>query len=224
MGLTVVADPPHPSLPSGTWVVLRDFLRYGLALAEREPPGVTGLDLSRVYHHPVHVHRLDGHLVVLPQAMRIMVPPLANQYLNTIKNTTLAVLIGYPDLVSVANTIINQTGQAIEGILIIMAILSVSQMITGTRWSPPIEYVPIWKDPWMWCGGDTYVSALVTTAGGQNVLADRQRYPTVSLDPGPVSDTLPATNNEERTSSERRSMHSRTRFAPDVIDRTRRQR
>jgi ABC-type Fe3+-hydroxamate transport system substrate-binding protein len=41
---------------------------------------------------------------------------------------------------------------------------------------------PIWKDPWMWCGGDTYVSALVTAAGGQNVLAERQRYPTLSLD------------------------------------------
>jgi iron complex transport system substrate-binding protein len=41
---------------------------------------------------------------------------------------------------------------------------------------------PIWKDPWMWCGGDTYVSALVTTAGGQNLLADRQRYPTLSFD------------------------------------------
>ena len=41
---------------------------------------------------------------------------------------------------------------------------------------------PIWKDPWMWCGGDTYVSALVTTAGGQNVLANRQRYPTLTFE------------------------------------------
>jgi ABC-type Fe3+-hydroxamate transport system substrate-binding protein len=42
--------------------------------------------------------------------------------------------------------------------------------------------VPIWKDPWMWCGGDTYVSDLVTTAGGANLLGDRTRYPAVSLE------------------------------------------
>jgi general L-amino acid transport system permease protein len=58
--------------------------------------------------------------VVMPQALRAMVPPLTSQYLNITKNSSLAVAIGYPDLVSVANTIINQTGQAIEGIAIIM--------------------------------------------------------------------------------------------------------
>lgn len=42
--------------------------------------------------------------------------------------------------------------------------------------------VPIWKDPWMWCGGDTYVSSLVETAGGTNVFASSKRYPAVSLD------------------------------------------
>jgi ABC-type Fe3+-hydroxamate transport system substrate-binding protein len=41
--------------------------------------------------------------------------------------------------------------------------------------------VPIWKKPWMWCGGDTYVSNLVESVGGQNVLRDRQRYPTIEL-------------------------------------------
>lgn len=41
---------------------------------------------------------------------------------------------------------------------------------------------PIWKDPWMWCGGDTYVSSLVESAGGRNVLGDRRRYPRVPLD------------------------------------------
>jgi general L-amino acid transport system permease protein len=60
-------------------------------------------------------------LVVLPQAMRVIIPPLTSQYLNLTKNSSLAVAIGYPDLVSVANTAINQTGQAIEGIAIIMA-------------------------------------------------------------------------------------------------------
>ncbi|HEX6640461.1 MAG TPA: helical backbone metal receptor, partial [Thermoanaerobaculia bacterium] len=41
---------------------------------------------------------------------------------------------------------------------------------------------PIWKNPWMWCGGDTYVSRLVETAGGTNVLADRSRYPQIALE------------------------------------------
>jgi len=60
-------------------------------------------------------------LVVLPQALRVIVPPMASQYLNLTKNSSLAVAIGYPDLVSVANTTLNQTGQAVEGILVIMA-------------------------------------------------------------------------------------------------------
>ncbi|HEX6958377.1 MAG TPA: amino acid ABC transporter permease [Ferrovibrio sp.] len=61
-------------------------------------------------------------LVVLPQALRVIIPPMTSQYLNLTKNSSLAVAIGYPDIVSVANTAINQTGQAIEGILIIMAV------------------------------------------------------------------------------------------------------
>ena len=60
--------------------------------------------------------------VVLPQALRLIVPPLTSQYLNLAKNSSLAVAIGYPDLVSIANTTMNQTGQAIEGIAIIMAV------------------------------------------------------------------------------------------------------
>lgn len=60
-------------------------------------------------------------LVVLPQALRVIIPPMTSQYLNLTKNSSLAVAIGYPDIVSVVNTMMNQTGQAIEGILIIMA-------------------------------------------------------------------------------------------------------
>jgi len=60
-------------------------------------------------------------LVVLPQALRIMIPPLTSAYLNLMKNSSLAVAIGYPDIVSIINTTLNQTGQAIEGILIVMA-------------------------------------------------------------------------------------------------------
>lgn len=60
-------------------------------------------------------------LIILPQALRVIVPPMTSQYLNLTKNSSLAVAIGYPDIVSVVNTTLNQTGQAIEGILIIMA-------------------------------------------------------------------------------------------------------
>ena len=59
--------------------------------------------------------------VVWPQALRVMVPPMTSQYLNLTKNSSLAVAVGYPDIVSVVNTAINQTGQAIEGVLVIMA-------------------------------------------------------------------------------------------------------
>jgi general L-amino acid transport system permease protein len=62
-------------------------------------------------------------LVVLPLAMRIVIPPLTNQYLNLTKNSSLAIAIGYPDLVSVfAGTVLNNTNQAIECVLITMAV------------------------------------------------------------------------------------------------------
>ncbi|MFV3075181.1 amino acid ABC transporter permease [Niveispirillum fermenti] len=60
-------------------------------------------------------------LVVLPQALRVIIPPTTSQYLNLTKNSSLAVAIGFPDFVSIANTTINQTGQAVEGVLSIMA-------------------------------------------------------------------------------------------------------
>jgi len=60
--------------------------------------------------------------IVLPQAMRVIVPPMTSQYLNLTKNSSLAVAIGFQDTVSIANTTLNQTGQAIEGIAVIMAV------------------------------------------------------------------------------------------------------
>jgi general L-amino acid transport system permease protein len=62
------------------------------------------------------------NLVILPQALRVIVPPLTSQMLNLTKNSSLAVAIGYPDFVSVANTTINQTGQSIEGVALIMTV------------------------------------------------------------------------------------------------------
>ena len=60
--------------------------------------------------------------VVLPQALRVIIPPMTSQYLNLTKNSSLAVAIGYQDVTSIANTTLNQTGQAVEGIAVIMAV------------------------------------------------------------------------------------------------------
>ncbi|MGO4671510.1 amino acid ABC transporter permease [Bosea sp. 2YAB26] len=75
--------------------------------------------------------RQTMRLVVLPQALRVIVPPLTSSYLSTFKNSSLAIAIGYPDLVMVSNTTMNQTGQAIEGIAIFMLVyLSMSITIS----------------------------------------------------------------------------------------------
>ena len=77
--------------------------------------------------HPGQVLRQ----IVLPQALRVIVPPMTSQYLNITKNSSLAVAIGYQDIVSIANTTLNQTGQAIEGIAIIMLVyLTISLSIS----------------------------------------------------------------------------------------------
>lgn len=72
------------------------------------------------------------HLVVIPQALRIIIPPLTNQYLNLTKNSSLAVAIAYPDLVHVfAGTVLNQTNQAIEVILITMGVYLLISLVTS---------------------------------------------------------------------------------------------
>ena len=69
--------------------------------------------------------------VILPQSMRVAIPPLTNQYLNLTKNSSLAVAVGYPDLVSVSNTTMNQTGQAIEAISIFMSVYLGLSLLTS---------------------------------------------------------------------------------------------
>ncbi|MCP4692201.1 MAG: amino acid ABC transporter permease [Desulfobacterales bacterium] len=71
------------------------------------------------------------NLVILPQALRVIIPPLTSQMLNLTKNSSLAVAIGYPDFVSVANTTINQTGQAMEGVAMIMAVYLCFSLLTS---------------------------------------------------------------------------------------------
>jgi general L-amino acid transport system permease protein len=72
-------------------------------------------------------------LVVIPQAMRVIIPPLTSQYLNLTKNSTLAVFVGYPDLVQIfTGTVLNQTGQAVEVVMITMAVYLTISLVTST--------------------------------------------------------------------------------------------
>ena len=74
---------------------------------------------------------LSMRLVVLPQALRVIIPPMTNQFLNLTKNSSLAVAVGYPDVVSIANTSLNQTGRAVECIAVIMAVYLTLSLITS---------------------------------------------------------------------------------------------
>ncbi|NBO44269.1 MAG: ABC transporter permease subunit [Betaproteobacteria bacterium] len=73
----------------------------------------------------------EMRLVLLPQALRVIIPPLTSQYLNLTKNSSLAVAIGYPDVVSILNTSINQTGRAVECISIIMIVYLTTSLSTS---------------------------------------------------------------------------------------------
>lgn len=73
----------------------------------------------------------EMRLVMLPQALRVIIPPMTNQYLNLTKNSSLAVAIGYPDVVSIANTAINQTGRAVECISVIMLVYLSTSLATS---------------------------------------------------------------------------------------------
>jgi len=70
-------------------------------------------------------------LVQLPQALRVIIPPLTSQYLNLTKNSSLAVAVGYPDLVSIGSTSLNQTGRAVECIAIVMACYLTLSLLTS---------------------------------------------------------------------------------------------
>lgn len=97
-----------------TSAYIAEVVRAGIAsvpAGQQEASASLGLSRARTMR-----------LVVLPQALRLIVPPLTNQYLNLTKNSSLAVAVGYPDLVSIANTSINQTGRAVECISIIMLV------------------------------------------------------------------------------------------------------
>ena len=123
-----VIQPEFVALLAGlvlyTSAFIAEIVRSGiLALHKGQSEAAAALGLSRGQ---------AMRLVLLPQALRVIVPPMTSQYLNITKNSSLAIAIGYPDLVASINVTINQTGQAIENILIIMAAyLSVSLSISA---------------------------------------------------------------------------------------------
>jgi general L-amino acid transport system permease protein len=102
---------------------IADIVRSGiLAVGKGQGEAAAALGLTRSQ---------ELRFVLLPQAMRVIVPPLSNQYLRITRSSSLAIAIGYPDLVAILNVAINQTGQAIENVtLIVAAYLSVSLSIS----------------------------------------------------------------------------------------------
>ncbi|WP_331374169.1 amino acid ABC transporter permease [Sinorhizobium chiapasense] len=109
---------------TGGSVVGPEFMALYLALsfytaafiAEIVRAGIRGVSKGQTEAaHALGIRpRLTTRLVIVPQAMRIIIPPLTSQYLNLTKNSSLAVAVGYADLVAVGGTILNQTGQSIE--------------------------------------------------------------------------------------------------------------
>jgi general L-amino acid transport system permease protein len=112
------------ALTTYTAAFIGEVVRAGiLAVPRGQTEAALALGLRRA-----HVLRL----VVVPQALRVIIPPLSNQYLNLTKNSSLAVAIGYPDLFAVfAGTVLNQTGQAIEIIAITMAVYLAISLATS---------------------------------------------------------------------------------------------
>lgn len=106
-----------------TAAFIAEVVRSGIAsvpAGQAEAAAALGLD-----------RRLEIRLVLLPQALRVIIPPLTNQYLNLTKNSSLAVAIGYPDIVSIANTAMNQTGRAVECIAMLMAVYLTISLLTS---------------------------------------------------------------------------------------------
>jgi general L-amino acid transport system permease protein len=106
-----------------TAAFVAEVVRAGIqSVAHGQVEAASSLGLSRGQ---------NMRLVILPQALRVIIPPMTNQYLNLTKNSSLAVAIGYPDVVSISNTAINQTGRAVECIAIIMLVYLTTSLATS---------------------------------------------------------------------------------------------
>jgi general L-amino acid transport system permease protein len=110
------------SIYTGSFIA--EIVRAGIQAVshgQTEAAGALGLRTN-------HVTRL----VIIPQALRIIIPPLASQYLNLTKNSSLAVAIAYPDFVAMGGTVLNQTGKAIEIILLFMIVYLTLSLLTSS--------------------------------------------------------------------------------------------
>ena len=120
-------SPEFMALLSGlaiyTSAFIADVVRTGIqAVARGQVEAAKSLGLSGIQ---------TLRLIVFPQALRVMVPPLTSQYLNLTKNSSLAVAIGYPELFHVSGTILNQSGRAIEMITLVMATYLMISLLTS---------------------------------------------------------------------------------------------
>ena len=110
-------------LTTYTGAFIAEIVRGGIqSVSHGQTEAASAIGLSK---------RQQMRLVVLPQAMRVIIPPMTNQFLNLTKNSSLAVAIGYPDVVSIANTTLNQTGRAVECIAIIMVVYLTTSLATS---------------------------------------------------------------------------------------------
>src|SRR5205814_2545796 len=106
-----------------TAAFIAEIVRAGiLAVPRGQSEAASALGLSR---------GLMLRLVVIPQALRVIIPPLTNQYLNLTKNSSLAVAIAYPDLVAMGGVVLNQSGHAIEVFVIWMVVYLGLSLLTA---------------------------------------------------------------------------------------------
>ncbi|AUF97867.1 amino acid ABC transporter permease [Pseudomonas shirazensis] len=118
---------------AGGWVLIPEFMALTLALSIYTAAFIAEIvraGIRSVSHGQTEAARSLGlregptlRKVIIPQALRVIIPPLTSQYLNLTKNSSLAAVIGYPELVSLfAGTVLNQTGQSVEVMAITMAV------------------------------------------------------------------------------------------------------
>src|SRR5262249_55345607 len=115
--------PLHAAFPISPAAFIAEVVRAGiLAVSRGQTEAAYSLGLRP---------GLTQRLVVVPQAMRIIVPPLTSQYLNLTKNSSLAIAVGYSDLVSVGRTILNKSGNSIQIVAIWMVVYLTISLATS---------------------------------------------------------------------------------------------
>jgi general L-amino acid transport system permease protein len=124
---------------SGGWLLSNNFqaILLGLVLytaafiAETVRSGIQAIPFGQIEAATAQgfTRAQQLRLIILPQAMRVIIPPLINQYLNLVKNSSLAIAVGYPDLYNVSQTIGNKTGQNVQIVFLMMAIYLVMSLV-----------------------------------------------------------------------------------------------